>query len=87
MKYVHDDVYNHQCWVVDKDKLTYQTLYFNTIPKQPGDKDDKEYIKWVAQIKDTIAEEVKKKQNSYLTVQTSRQTISCPNHSSVMGWS
>ena len=38
--------------------------YFNIIPKQTGE-EDKDYIKRVAQIKDTIAEEVKKAKQLY----------------------
>ena len=71
MEYVHDyvlpPVLGPAGWrkVVDKDnKLTYQALYFNIIPKQTGE-EDKVYIKQVAQIKDTIAEEVKKAKQLY----------------------
>ena len=67
MRYVHDfvlpSVLCRDGWrkVVDKDgTTTYQALYYNSsIPKEINEK-DKDYVKRVAQIKDTIAEEVKK---------------------------
>ena len=71
MKAVHDEVLpltlGRTGWrkVVDKDgRASYRALYFNIIP-QDIDENDKEYIKQVAQAKETITEKVYKVKQQY----------------------
>ena len=71
MKAVHDEVLpltlGRTGWkkVVDKDgRASYRALYFNIIP-QDIDENDKDYIKRVAKIKETITEKVKREKQQY----------------------
>ena len=68
MKTVHDDVLPLVLgWrkVVDKDgRTSYRALYFNIIP-QDIDENDKDYIKQVAQAKETMTEKVKRVKQQY----------------------